>query len=188
MTNLDTPVPPPPPTQKRSRWLFPAVAILAVLVLLVGVGIGASGSEPEVVIETKTVEVEPKDLTEQREAADQRAVELDALQGELDARAAALDEQAAAVKVREDAVTKTEQAIAANTVTDGIWTVGVDIEPGTYRATSVAADCYWAVLVTGSNGSDIVDNGIPGGGSPTVTVKEGQDFETTRCGEWTRQP
>jgi hypothetical protein len=37
------------------------------------------------------------------------------------------------VAEREKVVAATEERIAANSVSDGIWTVGVDIEPGTYR-------------------------------------------------------
>ena len=98
-----------------------------------------------------------------------------------------LDEREAQLDEREAAIAEAEETVAANTVGDGIWTVGVDIEPGTYRATNVSADCYWAVLVSGTNGAEIVNNGIPGGGNPQVTVREGQDFETSSCGEWVKQ-
>lgn len=43
------------------------------------------------------------------------------------------------------------------------------------------------MVVSGTNGSDIVDNGILGGGYPTVTVSEGQDLELARCGTWELQ-
>jgi len=76
---------------------------------------------------------------------------------------------------------------AAPTVEDGVWTVGVDIPAGRYRTTAaVPADCYWSITKTGSNGTDIIANDIPGGGRPTVTVKAGQDFTSARCGTWTK--
>ena len=94
----------------------------------------------------------------------------------------------AAVKTREEAVTGAEKAKAANTVKEGTWTVGVDIEPGTYRADSeVTSGCYWGIYRTGSNGSDIVDNDIVSGGRPSVTLSPGQDFKTSRCGTWSKQ-
>lgn len=94
----------------------------------------------------------------------------------------------AAVKAREEAVTGAEKAKAANTVKEGTWTVGVDIEPGTYRADSeVTSGCYWGIYRTGSNGSDIVDNDIVSGGRPSVTLSPGQDFKTSRCGTWSKQ-
>ncbi|MEV7605126.1 hypothetical protein AB0N65_06775 [Paenarthrobacter sp. NPDC089322] len=94
----------------------------------------------------------------------------------------------AAVKKREDAVTVTEKQKAANTVREGTWTVGVDIEPGTYRADAeVSSRCYWGIYRSGSNGSDIIDNDIVSGGRPSVTLSAGQDFTTTRCGTWSKQ-
>lgn len=174
----------PPPPPKRRRW--PHV-VIPIVTGLVGILIGIAGQpEPEVrtqtetVTETETAEVPGEVPADELAALDQREADVQARE---DAAAAVEAELAD----REAAVTETEETIAAGTVTEGIWTVGVDIEPGTYRATDVSADCYWAVLVTGTNGADIVDNDIPGGGNPTVNVEEGQDFETTRCGSWERQ-
>ncbi|MET4061750.1 hypothetical protein ABIB35_003327 [Arthrobacter sp. UYP6] len=94
----------------------------------------------------------------------------------------------AAVKAREDAVTGAEKTKAANTVGDGTWVVGTDIAPGNYRtAQPVGSSCYWGIHRSGSNGSDIVDNDLPGGGHPVVTLAEGQDFKSSRCGTWEKQ-
>lgn len=77
-----------------------------------------------------------------------------------------------------------DDAGQAGDITDGVWTVGADVEPGTYRTTGEASsDCYWAITATGSNGSDIIANFI-GGGRPVVVLEEGHDFETKRCGDW----
>lgn len=73
-------------------------------------------------------------------------------------------------------------------ITDGIWTVGEDIPAGTYKVTEPITDsCYWSITRTGSNGSDIIENDLPSGGLPRVTIKRGQDFETNRCGTWRKQ-
>ncbi|WP_051479128.1 hypothetical protein [Arthrobacter sp. H5] len=94
----------------------------------------------------------------------------------------------AAVKKREDAVSGAEDQKAANTISDGTWTVGTDIEPGTYRsAADVGSSCYWGIYESGTNGSNIIENDIPGGGRPTVTLSAGQDFNSTRCGDWEKQ-
>lgn len=101
---------------------------------------------------------------------------------------AAVKTAEAAVKVREEAVTGAETTKAANTVGDGTWTVGSDIEPGTYRAVeAVGSSCYWGIYRSGSNGGDIIENDIPGGGRPVVALSAGQDFNSTRCGKWERQ-
>jgi len=101
-------------------------------------------------------------------------------------QAADLEEQAAEVAEREAAVSKTEDQVAANTISEGIWTVGVDIEPGTYRTKESPYDCYWAIYTSGTNQDDIIQNEIVTGGIPTVTLSEGQDFETNGCGDWVK--
>jgi hypothetical protein len=76
-------------------------------------------------------------------------------------------------------------AATANTITDGTWTVAEDFPAGTYKTTGSGADCYWSITKSGSNGDDIINNHI-GGGNLRVTLKKGQDFETDRCGTWTK--
>jgi len=100
----------------------------------------------------------------------------------------ALARETAAVEAREKAVSSAEQTKAATNIVDGTWTVGRDIEPGVYRsAEPVGSRCYWGIYRSGTNGSDILENDIPGGGHPVVTLSEGQDFNSSRCGTWTKQ-
>lgn len=171
----------PPRKARRWPWLV-GIAAAGILGLIVG-SAAAGSAEPE--IRTVTVTEDP---TEEREAElQQRALELDGWQNDLTELEVELEDREKDLDAREEAIGIAEEEAAANSVGDGVWTVGVDIEPGTYRATDVSDDCYWAILVTGSNGSDIVENDIPGGGNPTVTLQEGWDFESSRCGEWRRQ-
>lgn len=101
---------------------------------------------------------------------------------------AAVKSAEAAVKAREEAVTGAEKTKAANTIGDGTWTVGTDVGPGTYRAAAdVGSSCYWGIYATGSNGSNIIDNDLPGGGRPSVALSAGQDFKSSRCGKWEKQ-
>lgn len=63
--------------------------------------------------------------------------QLDGVTGERDKLVATRADAEAAVKSREDA--------AKNTIAEGDWAVGVDIQPGTYRTKEpVSDDCYWA--------------------------------------------
>jgi hypothetical protein len=102
----------------------------------------------------------------------------------LTAREAAAKQREEDVKAREDAVTQQEKVQAQNTITEGNWAVGVDVQPGTYRTKEPVTDhCYWGIYAD-ANGSNIVANDIVTGGRPTVTIKNGQYFTTTRCGEW----
>lgn len=124
------------------------------------------------------------------------------LSGGLDEREKALAGRESAVGEKETEVSEAEEAVAtrekavgsaeaeaeANTISDGTWTVGEDIKAGTYRTTSaVSSRCYWGIYRSGSNGSDIIDNDIPNGGRPTVTLSKGQDFKSSNCGDWQKK-
>lgn len=62
--------------------------------------------------------------------------------------------------------------------------VGRDIAAGTYSPNAdVSSQCYWEI----SQGGEIVDNDIPGGGFPTVSLSDGQQFKTRDCGPWSLQ-
>ena len=59
------------------------------------------------------------------------------------------------VKRRENAVTKQERTVARNTIGEGDWAVGVDVQAGTYRTTeAVSGDCYWEIN-SDANGDNI---------------------------------
>ncbi|GAB3453673.1 hypothetical protein GCM10027436_54660 [Actinophytocola sediminis] len=109
---------------------------------------------------------------------------LAAAEATLDQRTSAVKQREDAVKQREGAVTMQERTIAQNTIGEGDWAVGVDVQPGTYRTIqAVSGDCYWEIN-SDANGDDIVANNIVTGGRPTVTLENGQYFSTSRCGDW----
>jgi hypothetical protein len=186
--------PSPAPHRKR-RWWIP-VAIVAAFV--VGIAAGGGNSNPtaspeytKLAAELDTAKGAAKTANDRADKAEATAKEQAtafATRGaELDTRSAALDTRQSDLEAREAAVTSTEQQVAASQIKDGTWTVGVDIEPGTYRtADAVTSMCYWAILKTGTNGADIIQNDLPKGGFPSVTLKAGQDFENS-CGVWTKQ-
>lgn len=90
------------------------------------------------------------------------------------------------VQGREDAVTGQEKVKAENSIDEGTWSVGVDVQPGTYRAKDTVSDfCYWEIT-SDANGDHIVANDIVSGGRPTVTLKKGQFFKTHDCGTWAK--
>jgi hypothetical protein len=92
-----------------------------------------------------------------------------------------------AVSARESSATSVEAVAESNAISDGTWTVGVDIKPDTYRTKeAVSAMCYWEITRSGTNGGDIVENDIVNGGRPTVTIRNGQDFKSERCGDWAK--
>jgi|GEM_PF-5946909 len=75
----------------------------------------------------------------------------------------------------------------------GIWLVGTDIEPGTYRPAAPIAMidgfsyCYWSVASDASRDFEaVLANGLPSGGLPTVTLVAGNEFESSDCGDWVK--
>lgn len=71
---------------------------------------------------------------------------------------------------------------------DGTWLVGRDITAGTYTTEKeVSGTCYWERHNPKKDGaSAIIANGFPGGGKPTVTLRNGEEFRTMDCGAWSR--
>lgn len=191
---------------KRKRWGLVLSSVLVIGALVGGVFWGMniidpkeseeylalSESQSAVAAELDTLKADYDELENgiagREDAVEERGAALDEQAANLDTRDQELQEAEDKVVAREKAVGKIEADQLENSVESGVWTVGSDIKAGTYRTKeSVGSDCYWAVLKTGTNGSDIIDNGIPGGGRPTVTVKKGQDFESQRCGTWVKQ-
>lgn len=72
---------------------------------------------------------------------------------------------------------------------DDIVHVGEDVPAGVYRAaTSVtkSSGCYW-VKSSDAEGADIIDNDLPTGGRPQVTLKAGQWFTSSDCPAWVKR-
>lgn len=205
---MSTPPVPPPPTPAATsnptgeyvtKNRTPLIIIASLAALLLG-AVGAWVAQHQVTIEEAQ---KVRDLRETRDGlqeelsiAQDRLEEVSAenenrksREADLAAAAAAVAQRENEVGTREAAVAATEQQVAANTITTGTWTVGVDIEPGTYKVSVpiAAGRCYWKISVTGSNGGDIVENDIVSGGLPQVVLSAGQDFTTERCGDWVKQ-
>ena len=195
-----TPAPQQEPTQRGRtwlRWTLPAVALL----IGAGAGVGSTLALSDPTRSEEYQELRSDFETSQDELSAARGAIGEAQQALLDAQAAAreatdeaearsaeLDQREADLAAREAAVTSEEERIAATSITEGIWTVGVDIEPGTYRtAEALTGYCYWGIYTSGTNGDDIIENDGPEGGFPTVTLSVGQDFENSGCGTFVKQ-
>lgn len=66
---------------------------------------------------------------------------------------------------------------------DGFFTIGVEMAAGRWRSDGQASNCYWQISPDG-NPDDIIDNHFGNAGG-TVTLREGQEFESDGCGTWT---
>lgn len=188
----------------RKKRVFPAVAVLALLAGAVGIGTtlpdpkssdayaALTGEKASVESERDSAKSSYESMKSKYDTLENgmaaREAKVTARETEVGKADAAVTTAEAEVKKREEAVTGAEKTKAANTIGDGTWTVGTDIEPGTSRAAAdVGSSCYWGIYATGSNGSNIIDNELPGGGRPSVALSGGQDFKSSRCGTWEKQ-
>ena len=200
--------PTPTPTDSSKRWwerkrvLLPATALLS---FLLGLGLGGvvAGSETERLEAALTDADQRAEATqlELSEAHDDLASTEDDLDVAIDradealeiAQAEAGREISAAKRELRDAKRDLQERIAdvaarerkvaqieRSSFGDGIWQVGEDIRPGTYRAPA-GGGCYWAVLGSADT-SDITNNG-GFTANQTVTLSTGW-FESQDCGEW----
>jgi hypothetical protein len=176
--------------------------------LLLGMVIGVAAADDQAAVDDLTQQVtllEKQATDAEQVAADVRteadaeisSAHADALaqvttenaarQAQLDARAVELDGREAGLAQREEAVNVLEQQAADGSIPgDGVYLVGTEVAPGTYRAAS-PDDCYWERR-SGLSGefSDLITNGI-GAGDATVTIKASDvAFSAQRCGTWAR--
>ena len=70
---------------------------------------------------------------------------------------------------------------------DGMYEVGIDIQPGTYRTRVAAPGCYYARLSGfGGEVSDILANDLTDYPAIVDIQPTDKGFESTRCGTWTQ--
>lgn len=183
---------------------------LLALALLVGggaagFGIGRATSDEDRL--RALVEDKNEVILQEVDALELAQDSLDQIEGDLPAREAALDTALADLESREQTVEKArrqtlraiedvqarekavgivERRIARNTIGgEGIYRVGDDMRPGTYRSVRNGAGCYYAVNAD-ANGDNILTNGFVNGPA-LVTVAAGQFFETSGCDDWVLQ-
>jgi hypothetical protein len=71
---------------------------------------------------------------------------------------------------------------------DGIYAVGSEIAPGTYRLREPASFCYWSRLKGfGGTSDEIIANDVVSDAFAVVTIGTNDvGFESNDCGEWTK--
>jgi hypothetical protein len=167
--------PPAAPKRNVKRILsYVGVGVLGLAIGAAGSGGEAETPDPEVV--EKIVTVDP--------TADQIAA-LDTRAADIDARAAQLASDTTALDARDVAVSAKEAAKKASTFGDGVYEVGVDIQPGTYATDG--GRCYWEKSTGGDGIGSILGNDNVSG--PVVLMIEPtvKFFKASGCGTWTKR-
>lgn len=181
---------------RRRVWIIGTAALLLGLAAGAGIGIAATRSDPTQSKQYRALQASVSSAQDQEEAtkesfgAAQRSADasLALANQDLAQQQAAIATSQAAVASSAAAMSQAQAAIDANSITEGTWTVGSDIQPGRYRTSApVSEGCYWEIDRSGTNGSSIVQNDLPTGGYPTITLSVGQDFTTKDCGNWLKQ-
>lgn len=179
----------PVPTRKPKKWPWILGLIAA---LLIGTAIGAAAKpDPGDPLAQRTAALEQQEkavMDHDQNITDRESQLTTRTQTEnagLDTRKQQLDQRESGLNSREQALAPKEQAAAKNTIRgDGIYLVGKDVNPGTYR-NSGGSNCYW-MRSSGTSGDfgEILANGNESG--PAVVTIQDSDvaFTTKRCGTW----
>ena len=81
---------------------------------------------------------------------------------------------------------KTTEPVAESTMGEGTYQIGVDAKPGRYKtqAPQDSANCYWERLKDDRGGFDsiIANNNVNPGARVSITVKQGEFFNSHGCG------
>lgn len=130
------------------------------------------------------------EIADKYDAAEDAIAEADTLKSgikDLNSQHDELQKKVDAKKAELQSLTGQVDQAKRNSVSDGVWQVGRDIDAGTYRAiTEVGSRCYWSISVSGDS-DNILQNDIPGGGYPQVTVSDGQQLKIQDCGTFAKQ-
>jgi hypothetical protein len=184
---MNQPDRPAKPTWYRRKWV--QIVAAGLLGLSVG-GFGADSDAAEA--RTQLVSAEERAKTAEQRVADAQTAartakaaaeadlkaQFDKLAADREAFDAEQKTKAAALEERAKAVGAAEAEAAANTFPgDGVFIVGQDVQPGTYKSDG-GENCYWE---RNTKNGDIIDNHL--GSGPTVVVIKAGDFSITanRC-------
>jgi hypothetical protein len=159
--------------------------LIGVAALIVGVVIGGAGGPGMAAEYEETIaglQSDIKTAKKETKTAEGKTKNIEGKLAALELSVGDLRDREADVLAREEAVKVVEDTIAAGTIPgNGIFIVGVDVQPGTYKS-SGGSSCYWARL--NATGDDIIDNNI--GSGPTVLTVQPSDgmIETSGCDDF----
>ena len=135
----------------------------------------------------RAVEAKEEDIAEQRDQISDLRIEkgkLETAANDVEKQQEAADARDAELAAREAAVGAAEVAQKASQFGDGVHIVGTTMAAGVYSIAS-SDSCYYVWRTGTGSDSEIVDNNIVSGPA-TVTLLDGEVFETNRCGTWTK--
>ncbi|WP_033104843.1 hypothetical protein [Microbacterium profundi] len=181
-----------PDKQRLSPLLIGLSSAALVVGLAIGGGIGwgitASELQPQLDAAESTIQSQDSELLIAQADLETAQKRRDDAEAEYTTKLEELAAMEADLAERETAVSATEKEIAANSFGGGVRLVGTNTAAGVYSTGEIASGMCYYVWKTGT-GSDagIVDNNIVKSGTATVTLNDGDVFESNGCGTWTKQ-
>lgn len=174
----------------RRTWVVATAG--AAVAFFLGVGAGA-GTAPTVSSDAQhQIDAAHAETTRVRAVATQAQTDRDTAQAalttaqtDLSTRKTALDQREAGLDKREAAVSKKEKAAKASTFAgDGIYLVGTDIKPGTYKA-DASPGCYYEIDKDLSDGLEsIITNDNVDGPVVIQVPASAAAVKVARCAEF----
>jgi len=161
-----------------------------------GMGVGGRNPTPQPVASpepTPVVVTDSPELDQRAADLDERESQLKDREDELNKRAADLDNRKAeldrrALETPTPTPTPTETATATSIDGEETVLVGTDVRSGTYRTSGpsdVDSECEYTVS-RDSSGTDVIDEGRTSG-SATVSLRDGEYFDSDSCQDWERE-
>lgn len=185
---VGTPKRPKRPWYRRT-WVVALVA--GILGIVIGAAAGSSsssGSSTAISPAARRQIDAARGAQQQAESErDQARDALNAAQSDLTTRKAALDKRKSDLDARERKITDAEKAAKANSFGgDGIYLVGTDIQPGTYKAQpSPSGNCYTEVDRNLDGGLDSIMNNNNTSGPVVLSVPStAKAVKVSGCGDF----
>lgn len=185
-------------TPRWARFALPAALVVG---LAAGFGIAVAVQPPvnttkeyQALSDELNAKISSQDATIQdlQTAGSEKDTQIQTLQSAADdvaAREEAVAGKEADVAAREKKVTAAEKQVEDNQITDGLHVVGADLKAGTYTTKGPSGDnpvgCYYAWKTGTGSDAEIKDNNIVQGVA-TVTLNQGDVFESNSCQAWTK--
>lgn len=166
---------------------LPTVAVAVVVALVVGVGASVGILLPMVIGQGNQIAALASDVDQaKKDQATEGSRRFNAENALIQAKVD-IAKREADIAVREAAVKKTEDQVAANSFGEGIRLVGKNTTAGVYTTGAITSGrCYYVWKTSTGSDADIVDNNIVKSGTATVTLRDGEIFESRNCGTWTK--
>ena len=171
----------PPPRRRRRPGRVAGAVVAAALLVLIGFGAGVLARNSAVNDEHRRATSAEQQNSSLRQQVASKQSALDEQQRQIDQDRERQARLRAAL-ARKPRPPQTPAGPDSASLNDGLYQVGVAIQPGQYRTDGSDA-CYWAKLSTGDTNRVIVNH--IGAGPQTVTI-DSPYFESEGCGTWTK--